>query len=86
MTANGYPDANYYDCGIEFCFQKTLDAPFRMPLETSTSLGLNKALWGDANPYSDKPPTLGGAQSDWQLQRELALRFAKRVARRLRIR
>lgn len=86
MTANGFPDASYFDCGIEFCLQKTLDAPFRMPLETSTSLGLNKALWGDANPYSDKPPTLGGAQSDWQLQRELALRFARRVARALRLR
>ena len=55
-----------------------------MPLETSTSLGLNKALWGDANPYVDNVPVLSGSlRSDWKLQREIALRFAKRVVRRL---
>ena len=51
MTDNGYSDKKYYDCGIEFIFQKTSTAPFRMPLETSTSLGLSNSVWGTANPY-----------------------------------
>jgi hypothetical protein len=51
MNDNGYSDKGYYDCGIEFIFQKVADVPFQMPLETSTSLGLNKSLWGDQNPY-----------------------------------
>jgi hypothetical protein len=86
MTSNGWPDKDYFDCGIEFAMQKTSDAPFRMPLETSTSLGLNRALWGDSNPYSDRPPALGSGESDWDVQRDLVRRFAKRVARRLGLR
>jgi len=52
MTENGYSDPHYFDAGIEFIFQKTSAAPFRMPLETSTSLDVNSALWGDENPYT----------------------------------
>jgi hypothetical protein len=84
MTANGWPDRNYYDCGIEFCFKKAADGPFRMPLETSTSLGLNKALWGEDNPYGAVPSLGGGVQDDLDQLREIAVRFAKRMARRLR--
>jgi hypothetical protein len=85
MTSNGYPDNGYFDCGVEFCFQKTSDEAFRMPLETSTSLGLNKSLWGDDSPYSSTDsPVYGSLKSDLRLQRELIARFARRVARRLR--
>lgn len=51
MTENGYPDTSYIDCGIEFILRKTSSEPFRMPLETSTSLGVSKTLWRDGNPY-----------------------------------
>jgi hypothetical protein len=81
MIANGWLDKGYYDCGIEFAFQKIAAGPFRLPLETSTSLGLNKALWGDDSPYATVAPSL--VRSDLALQRELIGRFARRVARRL---
>ena len=91
MTDNGYPEPNYFDYGIEFIFQKTSSAAFRMPLETSTSLGVNKAIWGNVNPYIDRHLTQTGdprsfapslAQvSGWDLQRELIRRYGRRLAR-----
>jgi hypothetical protein len=51
MLENGYPDKGYRDGGIEFVLQKMSAAPFRMPLETSTSLDVNTEMWGDENPY-----------------------------------
>lgn len=96
MTGNGYPEPHYFDCGIEFIFQKTSSAPFWMPLETSTSLGINKALWGDANPYADRhleraadsrafAPSLSSV-SWWDLQRELIRRYGRKLARLLKLR
>ena len=91
MTDNGYPEPHYFDFGIEFIFQKTSPDPFRMPLETSTSLGVNRALWGDANPYMDhhlmpvgdsRPFTPSLAHvSGWDLQRELIRRYGRRLVR-----
>lgn len=51
MQAHGFPDAGYYDSGIEFILQKTSSDPFRMPLETSTNLDLSPEVWGNDNPY-----------------------------------
>ena len=95
MIENGYPEPKYFDCGIEFILQKTSPEPFRMPLETSTSLGLSKALWADANPYGDgdfAADTGDSASalmslsrvSAWDLQRELVRRYRRKAARLLR--
>ena len=96
MTENGFPESNYYDYGIEFIFQKVSLAPFRMPLETSTSLGLSKTMWGDANPYWDKDFRPEGAPSPfassalhdasgWALQRELLRRYRRKLASLLKL-
>jgi len=50
MTENGFSDKSDYDCGMEFIFQKTSAATFRMPLETRTSLGLSDSVWS-VSPY-----------------------------------
>jgi hypothetical protein len=49
MVNNGYPDAEFFDFGIDFIFRKTADAPFRIPLETSTSLGVSEAFLAGAS-------------------------------------
>lgn len=86
MTVNGYPENEYIDYGIEFIFQKNTSAPFKMPLETSTSLSLSKTLWQDDNPYyahdvmfdnnsrSMASRSLANV-SGWVLQRELLHRY-----------
>jgi hypothetical protein len=95
MIANGYPEPKYFDFGIEFILQKTSPAPFRMPLETSTSLGVSKSLWGDSTPYGDGDftPDTGYAApasmslsrvSAWDLQRELVRRYRRKAASLLR--
>lgn len=96
MTENGYPEAYFFNCGIEFIFQKTSSAPFRMPLETRTSLGAaKKALWGKANPYADRHLTPEGESrnlapsfdhvSGWDLQREVIRRYRRKLARLFRL-
>lgn len=41
MIKNGFVDGGYYDLAIEFIFRKKADAPFNVPLETSTSLDVS---------------------------------------------
>lgn len=88
MVENGYPEGDYYDCGIECILRKNQSAPFRMPLETSTSLGLHKSIWKEGNPYSDKgmglPPAFNPLValdwvSSWDLQHELLLRYRRKL-------
>lgn len=94
MRTNGYPDAGYYDYGIEFIFRKTADAPFRIPLETSTSLDVSKAFLTD---LAASGAAMGKADvsygSVWagrgdlfkhsgrELQRELLRRYKARLLR-----
>lgn len=91
MTENGYPEPHYLDAGIEFIFQKTASTPFRMPLETSTSLDVSTTLWGDANPYTNRGAMPGNENtpfvpasmaevSGWDLQRELLRRYRRKLA------
>ena len=88
MVENGYPEREYYDCGIECILRKNQSAPFRMPLETSTSLGLSKSIWKDDNPYSDtvlglpaafKPLLVLDWVSDRDLQHELLRRYRRKL-------
>lgn len=51
MVNNGYPDANCYNFGIDFILRKTMDAPFRIPLETSTSLSVSETFLAGASAY-----------------------------------
>jgi len=51
MTEHGYPDKSYYDCGIEFIFEKLLPSPFHTPLETRTSLGVRASQLDTVNQY-----------------------------------
>jgi hypothetical protein len=88
MRGNGYPEATYLDFGIEFIFQKVSSAPFRAPLETSTSLAVSDSIRGDGAPYG---APAGGADavfhpegsrslahvSGWDLQRELLSRYRR---------
>jgi hypothetical protein len=96
MTDNGYPESKYFDYGIEFIFQKVSGSPFRMPLETSTSLRLSKTMWGDSNPYWDKDFAPAGERSPfasaalqgvsgWALQRELVRRYRRKLASLLKL-
>lgn len=50
MHNNGFGE-HWTDMGIEFVFLKTTDEPFRMPLETGTSLALNPQVWNGTDPY-----------------------------------
>jgi hypothetical protein len=94
MRENGFPDGEYYDFGIEFILQKTADAPFRVPLETSTSLGVSDAFLAGTSyarpgtrPDQDGSVRYGGADlgkvdlvryTGWELQRELLRRYKAR--------
>lgn len=53
MNHNGF-GPQWTDMGIEYVFRKTTDQPFRMPLETGTSLALNPEVWKGADPYGKK--------------------------------
>jgi len=44
MIEHGYSSSGWIDVGIEFIFRKTSSNPFTMPLDTTTSLGLNPAV------------------------------------------
>lgn len=96
MVKNGYPDRECYDFGIEFILRKTTDAPFRVPLETSTSLSVSQAFLSDAAAGGEIGPgpasslRYGGVVTDsrsltkcsgWELQRELLRRYKHRISR-----
>jgi len=55
MNRNGF-DSEWIDMGIEYIFRKTTGQPFRMPLETGTSLDLNPEVWKGNDPYGKNPP------------------------------
>jgi hypothetical protein len=42
LTENGWPDPGYHDVGIEYIFQKTTAAAFRIPIDAGTSVALNR--------------------------------------------
>lgn len=44
MKDHGYSANGWIDRGVEFVLKKTSDHPFRLPLDTTTSLGLNHAI------------------------------------------
>lgn len=55
MKDHGYSAEGWVDLGIEFILRKTTDKPFRMPLDTTTSLGLNTSiLTSEGDPYGRK--------------------------------
>jgi hypothetical protein len=93
MKDHGFPAEGWVDLGIEFVLKKTSDQPFRMPLDTTTSLGLNPTILnGEGNHYGrnsdsvilnsfgsiNRKADLGGI-SGKDLQRELVRRYANRV-------
>jgi len=82
----------WVNSGIEVVLRKMSDQPFRMPLETGTSLGLNPAVWGGDDPYGrvpqpDPAAAAGNALlpldqvSGWDLQQELLRRYLRRIRR-----
>lgn len=89
MADNGYADLDYTDRGIEFILQKTTSAPFRLPLETSTSLGVSKTLWADENPYGEIGPApdshFNGARvsAGWRASRDIIGRLKRKLRSRL---
>lgn len=42
LIDGGWPDTGYHDVGIEYIFRKTIDAPFRVPVDVGTSVALNR--------------------------------------------
>ena len=90
MTRNGYSASGWIDCGIEFVLRKTVDRPFRMPLETGTSLGLNPEVWNGDDPYGRQMGEYTPADieedrfqnvSGFELQKELLRRYRRRLLR-----
>jgi len=45
MRRNGYADATYRDYGIEVVFRKTADQPFKIPVDTISSVTFTDAVW-----------------------------------------
>jgi hypothetical protein len=92
MVRNGFSDGGYYDLGIEFIFRKTADAPFRVPLETSTSLDVSPVFLAGLSrggPGADGVAygLVGEGRGDLakfsgrELQRELLKRYKRRLLR-----
>ena len=65
MLRGGYERNDYRDACVEFAFRKTVDAPFRLPLEIGTSLGITDKVWNGAPPYR----VIKGAAEARQLDR-----------------
>jgi hypothetical protein len=96
MRGNGYPDAGYYDFGIQFVFRKTSSGAFRIPLEVSTSLDVSPqfltglAADGAMGNLAVSYGSTGGGRMDLsrytglEIQRELLKRYKRRVLRMLR--
>jgi hypothetical protein len=85
MREAGFPDPTFNDFGIEFVLRKTTDEEFRLPLDPTTSLAIDHAVWSTSKPtaagYSTAQAMAVGRISGWELQRELLSRYRKRVAR-----
>lgn len=90
MLQNGFSDAGYYDLGIEFIFRKMEDVPFRVPLETSTSLDVSPVFLAGLSRGGPAPEgvaygLVGTARGDItkfsgrELQRELIKRYKRRI-------
>lgn len=92
MVKNGFVDAGYYDLAIEFIFRKTADAPFNVPLETSTSLDVSPVFLAG---LSRSGPGASGVTyglvgegrgdlekfSGREIQKELLKRYKRRLRR-----
>jgi len=80
MRENGFPDREFTDFGIEFILRKTSDAPFRLPLDPTTSLSIDPAVWqsGQAS-YSSAQATALERVSGWELQRALLARYRQKL-------
>ena len=83
MCENGFPDPNFIDFGIEFILQKTSDAPFRMPLDPTTSLRFDQSVWDATGPgaaaYSSSQATALDRVSGRELQRALFDRYRQKL-------
>jgi hypothetical protein len=84
LDSTAMPNIRVHDLGIEFIFKKTVDAEFRLPLETRTSLDVNQAFTGERGLYSaDQGIGELSGVSAWQIQRELLRRCKRRLYRYL---
>jgi hypothetical protein len=83
MRENGFPDRDFRDFGIEFILQKTSDAAFCMPLDPTTSLSIDPAVWNAADPdvaaYSSAQATALDRVSGRELQRALLGRYRRKL-------
>lgn len=82
MAENGFGDTHYRDAAIEFALKKTTNAPFRLPLEIGTSLGLDERVWGGRPPYR---VILGAQEVRERNDRSLMARSASGDEARLRV-
>jgi SAM-dependent methyltransferase len=84
MRENGFPDPDFTDFGIEFILQKTSDAAFRMPLDPTTSLSIDHAVWNSSGlgdlTYSSSQATALDRVSGQELQRALFARYRQKLA------
>jgi SAM-dependent methyltransferase len=88
MRQNGFSEPDFTDFGIEFILQKTSDAAFRMPLDPTTSLSIDPAVWNSTGPgdlaYSSSQATALERVPGRELQRALFGRYRKKLARWLK--
>ena len=82
MRENGYTEPVFTDFGIEFVLQKSSDAAFRMPLDPTTNLSIDRAVWnvgaGDST-YSSRQATALDRVSGRELQRALLDRYRQKL-------
>lgn len=89
LVRGGFPEARYHDAGIEFAFRKRSDEPFRLPLETSTSLGVGERFLAPDSGYRNatlpgrtgRPPDAVARAPAALLHRELLRRYRRRLRR-----
>lgn len=81
MRENGYAEAAITDFGIEFILQKSSDAAFRMPLDPTTSLSIDRTVWDDGRSaaYSSKQATALDRVPGRELQRALLARYRQKL-------
>jgi SAM-dependent methyltransferase len=84
MRENGFPNTEIVDFGIEFILQKTSDATFRMPLDPTTSLGIDQTVWNSSRPgdlnYSSSQATALDRVPGRELQRALFGRYRQKLS------
>ena len=84
MRQAGYEEETYRDRGIEFVLRKTSDEPFKVPVETGTSVTVDNDVWERSTggaPVIVTPILMGADALNGMSARQLGRAFISRVGR-----